>query len=130
MNIRNLSEIMNEIICDNILRKFEGISSIARENLSQKEFYENIDPDYDVVEDHIHFLIRDHTLKDTGAAISLTTKGWFILTNADKVGYVAQRIESAKKKTYEKDTRIFFRWTTLSAAVLILSWLTFKLIDV
>jgi len=127
MIIRNLSDMMNEIICDNILRKFEGITSIARENLSRSEFYANIDPDYSVIEDHIHFLIRDHSLKENEATISLTTKGWFMLTNADKVGYVARRIESVRQENYEKDTRTFFRWTTILSAVLILSWLAFKL---
>ena len=129
MNIRSLSEMINEIICDNLLRKFEGSNSITRENLQQKEFYSNIDPDFEVVEDHINFLIRDHSLKDTGSAISLTTKGWFILTNADKVGYVAQRIEIARREMNERETRIMFRWTTIAVSILIVTWLGFKFIN-
>jgi hypothetical protein len=126
MNFRGLSEMINEIICDNILRKFEGNKSFDRKYLKQREFYSNIDPDYEVVEDHINFLIRDHTLKDTGTEISLTTKGWFILTNADKVGYVAQRIESAKAEMVDRETRKLFRWVTLVVGCLMLAWLVYK----
>lgn len=126
MNFRDLSEMINEIICDNILRKFEGNKCIDRKYLKEKEFYANIDPDADVVEDHINFLIRDNTLKDTGSQISLTTKGWFILTNADKVGYVAQRIESAKQEIMERETRILFRWVTLIAGTAIIAWFVYK----
>jgi hypothetical protein len=126
MNIRSLSEMINEIICDNILRKFEGNKCFNRRDLRQKEFYANIDPDYEVVEDHVNFLIRDHTLQDSGSQISLTTKGWFILTNADKVGYVAQRVESAKQHIVEKETRILFRGITLIVGCLIIAWLIYK----
>jgi hypothetical protein len=129
MNVRSLGEMVNEIICDNILRKFEGNKCIPLENLRMKEFYENIDPDYSVVEDHVYFLIRDHTLRETGATLSLTTKGWFMLTNAEKVGYVAKRIEIARQLNNEKDNRTFFTWATVLAASLILGVFVVKLMN-
>lgn len=130
MNFRSLGEMINEIICDNILRKFEGNKSIKRENLKDRSFYENLDPDYSVIEEHINFLISDKTLKETGSAISLTTKGWFILTNADKVGYVAQKIETAERDLSERETRIIFRWATIIATAALAAWLIYKLVFV
>ena len=38
MNMVNFSEMINEIICDTILRKFEGTTSIAQENLRRGSF--------------------------------------------------------------------------------------------
>jgi len=128
MNLRSLGEMINEIICDNILRKFEGNKCIKRESLRDRSFYENLDPDYSVVEEHINFLISDKTLQETGSAISLTTKGWFILTNAEKVGYVAQKIENTEREMNERETRIIFRWATIIATISLAAWLIFKLI--
>lgn len=119
--------MINEIICDTILRKFDGNKSIPRHLTRQPEFYQNIDPDWGVVEDHIDFLIRDHTLKDNDSQLSLTTKGWFILTNNDKVGYVAQRVESQRQVNREHETRILFRWITLVVGIIIMIWLVYKL---
>ena len=130
MNLRSLGEMINEIICDNILRKFEGNKCIAREQLRERSFYENLDPDYSVVEEHINFLISDKTLKVNGSAISLTTKGWFILTNTDKVGYVAQKIEIAEREMNERETRMVFRWATIIATVSLAAWLLYKLVFV
>jgi hypothetical protein len=128
MIFRNLSAMINEIVCDNLLRKFEGNKSINREDLKLRSFYENVDPDYAVIEDHINFLITDKTLQEAGSSIRLTTKGWFILTNADKVGYVAQKVESAKREMNERDTRAMFRWTTLLAMLVIAGMLAYRLI--
>ena len=128
MNTRSLTEMINEIICDNILRKFEGNKAISWEKLRQKDFYYNIDPDVYVVEEHINFLIKDRTLKEVDSDVSLTTKGWFILTNAEKVGYVARRIESAQWEKSERDTRLTLLWATAIAAAAIISWLALKFI--
>lgn len=120
--------MINEIICDNILRKFEGNKSIPRERLKDRSFYANLDPDYTVVEEHINFLITDKTLQETGTSLSLTTKGWLILTNADKVGYVAQKVEATEREMYEHETRVFFKWVALIASVVVAGWLAYKLI--
>jgi hypothetical protein len=128
MKFRNLSEMVNEIICDNILRKFEDNQSIEREKLKERGFYENLDPDYAVVEDHINYLITDRTLKENGSKISLTTKGWFILTNADKVGYVAQKIESIEHEMSDNEARFVFKWAAILAVFIIGGWLAYRLL--
>jgi len=122
----NEGMLTNEIICDNILRKFEGNTSYSHTDVRLSSFYENIDPDYTIVEDHINFLLRDHTLKETPNGLSLTTKGWFILTNSERVGYVAQRIESARREQSEKETRALFRWTTVVVGSLLMGLLTYR----
>ena len=122
----NEGMLTNEIICDNILRKFEGNTSYSHADVRRSSFYENIDPDYTIVEDHINFLLRDHTLKETPNGLSLTTKGWFILTNSERVGYVAQRIESARREQSEKETRALFRWTTVVVGSLLMGLLTYR----
>jgi hypothetical protein len=120
--------MINEIICDNILRKFEGKKSIPREKLRDKSFYENIDPDFLIVEEHINYLIRDRTLRETESEISLTTKGWFILTNSDKVGYVARRIESVQWEKSERDSRLMVRWLSALTALSIATWLVYTFV--
>lgn len=120
--------LTNEIICDNILRKFEGNSSYSHADVRQLSFYQNIDPDYTIVEDHINFLLRDRTLKETSDGLSLTTKGWFILTNADRVGYVAQRIESVRREQVERETRALFRWTTVIVGFVLIGILAYRVI--
>jgi hypothetical protein len=122
--------MMNEILCDNILRTFEGNQSIEREQLRMGLFTSNLDPDSTVVEDHVNFLIHDKTLQERGTTISLTTKGWFILTNADKVGYVAQKVESVEREMSERETKLLFRWTALCATCIVLSWVAYKLVFV
>lgn len=126
MNTRSLTKMINEIICDNILRKFEGNKSISWDRLKDKDFYYNIDPDFYVVEEHINFLIKDRTLREVDSAVSLTTKGWFILTNAEKVGYVARRIENAQWEKSERDTRLTLLWAAGIAAAAIVLWLAMK----
>jgi hypothetical protein len=120
------SMITNEIICDNLLRKFEGNLTYAPEMIREKAFYSNIDPDYTIVEDHINFLLRDHILRETEQGISLTTKGWFVLTNADRVGYVARKIDSVRREQVEYETRKLFRWTTVLVGFVLMGWLTYK----
>ena len=118
--------LTNELICDNILRKFDENTSYSHSDVRLRSFYENIDPDYTIVEDHINFLLRDRTLMETSEGLSLTTKGWFILTNSDRVGYVAQRIEAAKKEQVERETRALFRWTTAVVGFMLIGILTYK----
>jgi hypothetical protein len=124
----NQSMLTNEIICDNILRKFDGNISYSHSDIRQQTFYQNIDPDYTTVEDHINFLLRDRTLQETTQGLSLTTKGWFLLTNSDRVGYVAQRIENARREQTERETRALFRWTTVLVGFVLMGLLTFKVI--
>jgi hypothetical protein len=120
--------LTNEIICDNILRKFDENKCYSHSDVRLRSFYENIDPDYTIVEDHINFLLRDRTLKETQEGLSLTTKGWFLLTNSDRVGYVAQRIDAVKKEQAEKETRAVFRWTTAVVGFVLIGLLTYKVI--
>ena len=124
----NQSMLTNEIICDNILRKFDGNISYSQSDIRHQTFYQNIDPDYTIVEDHINFLLRDRTLKETTEGLSLTTKGWFLLTNSDRVGYVAQRIENARREQTERETHALFRWTTVLVGFVLMGLLTYKVI--
>jgi len=122
--------LTNEVICDNILRKFDGNTSFSHSDVRLSSFYENIDPDYTIVEDHINFLLRDRTLRETPeGCLSLTTKGWFLLTNSDRVGYVAQRLESARRERVEREARALFRWTTVVVGSLLMSLLTYRVIN-
>src|SRR5688572_23162633 len=125
----NQGMLTNEIICDNILRKFDGNVNLTQTDIRSRTFYEHIDPDYTIVEDHINFLLRDRTLKETPQGLSLTTKGWFILTNADRVGYVAQRIENVRREQVERETRALFRWTTVVVGFVLMGLLTYKVIS-
>lgn len=122
------SMLTNEIICDNILRRFDSKTTWAHADIRQRSFYEHIDPDYTIVEDHINFLLRDNTLKETSDGLSLTTKGWFILTNSDRVGYVAQRIENYRREQVERETRALFRWTTVVVGFVLIGLLTYRVI--
>jgi hypothetical protein len=124
----NQSMLTNEIICDNILRKFDGNISYSHSDIRHQTFYQNIDPDYTIVKDHINFLLRDRTLQETTQGLSLTAKGWFLLTNSDRVGYVAQRIENARKEQTERETRALFRWTTVLVGFVLMGLLTYKVI--
>ena len=121
--------LTNEIICDNILRKFDGNTSFSHSEIRLRSFYENIDPDYAIVEDHINFLLKDRTLRQTSEGLSLTTKGWFLLTNSDRVGYVAQRIDSARRERADKETRAVFRWATAVVGFVLMGLLTYRAIN-
>jgi len=121
--------LTNEIICDNILRKFDGNAKYTHTDVRLSSFYENIDPDYTIVEDHINFLLMDRTLKETPEGLSLTTKGWFLLTNSERVGYVAQRMDSVRRERAERETRALFRWTTVVVGFMLISLLTYRVIN-
>jgi hypothetical protein len=119
---------INNLICDNILRKFDGHKSISRGKMRESHFYSNIDGDWMVVERHIEFLIRDRTLKEEDDIISLTNKGWFMMNNAEKVGYVAQTIDEAQWTKSERDGRVFLKIAAFIALGCTLVWSLFKLI--
>jgi len=127
--VKNFSDMINEIICDTLLRKFEGNTSIALDSVREADFYKNIDPDFSVVEDHINFLIADRTLKRMDQSISLTTKGWFLLTNNDKVGYVAQKIDMVRREMAERENRLFFRSATVVCGSLLVIWTFYSLLN-
>ena len=120
---------INNLICDNILRKFDGQKSISREKLRDNQLYANIDADWSVVERHIDFLIHDRTLKEEDAILSLTNKGWFMLNNAEKVGYVAQKIDDAQWRKSESDTRVIVRTTIYVALSVTIIWSLLKIIS-
>ncbi|MGC3946687.1 MAG: hypothetical protein QM762_19565 [Chryseolinea sp.] len=121
-------EGINNLICDNILRKFDGHKSISRGKMRESHFYSNIDGDWIVVERHIDFLIRDRTLKEEDEILSLTNKGWFMMNNAEKVGYVAQKIDDAQWRKSERDGRVFLRVFAFITLGGILLWSLLKLI--
>jgi hypothetical protein len=122
-------DCINNLICDNILRKFDGHKSISRSKLRDSKIYANIDADWAVVERHIEFMIHDRTLKEEDAILSLTNKGWFMLNNAEKVGYVAQKIDDAQWRRSESDTRTVIRATIFMAIGVSVFWFVLKLID-
>lgn len=119
---------INNIICDNILRKFDGNKAISRDRLRENKFYSNIDADWEVVERHIEFMLEDRTLKEDDAVLSLTNKGWFMLNNSDKIGYVAQKIEDIQWRRSERDTRVVIRATVLVGLGATVLWAIVKLI--
>ena len=107
-------EGINNLICDNILRKFDGHKAISRAKM--RENASNIDFDWDIVERHIEFMIADRTLKEDETVLSLTNKGWFMLNHTEKLGYVAQKIEDAQWRKNEHNARVIVR-TTLAVIV-------------
>lgn len=121
---------INNIICDNILRKFDGNKAISRARLRENEFYANIDADWEVVERHIEFMLEDRSLKEEDAMLSLTNKGWLMLNNSDKIGYVAQKIEEVQWTRSERDTRVVIRATVLVSLGVTALWVIVKLIYV
>ena len=120
---------INNLICDNILRKFDGHKSISRAKLRDNKFYANIDVEWEVVERHIEFLIHDRTLKEEDAILSLTNKGWFMMNNSEKVGYVAQKIDEFQWRKSESDTRIALRAAIFVALGLACFWGILELIS-
>lgn len=121
---------INSIICDNILRKFDGVKAISREKMRQTGFHVNIDAEWSVVEEHINFLVADRALKEEDAMLSLTSRGLFMLSNADKVGYVAQKIDDVQWKRSERDTRIVVRTTVYVALAVTIVWAVIKLVAI
>ena len=121
---------INNLICDNILRKFDGHKSISRAKLRDNKLYVNIDVDWEVVERHIDFLINDRTLKEEDAVLSLTNKGWFMMNNSEKVGYVAQKIDEVQWRKSEKDTRVVVRAAIFVALGLAFFWGMLELISI
>lgn len=121
---------INNLICDNILRKFDGHKSISRGKMRESDFYSNIDCDWSVVERHIEFLIRDRALREEDELLSLTNKGWFMMNNAEKVGYVAQKIDDAQWRKSERDGRVFLRVVAFVMLAGVLIWSVMKLITV
>lgn len=119
---------INSIICDNILRKFDGVKAISRETMRQTGFYLNIDADWAVVEQHIDFLVADRALKEEDAMLSLTNRGSFMLSNAEKVGYVAQKIDDVQWVRSERDTRMIVRATIYVALGVTIIWAVFRLV--
>ena len=120
---------INNLICDNILRKFDGHKSISRAKLRDNKLYANIDVEWEVVERHIEFLIHDRTLKEEDAILSLTNKGWFMMNNSEKVGYVAQKIDEVQWRKSESDTRIAIRAAIFVAVGLACFWGILELIS-
>ena len=120
---------INNLICDNILRKFDGQKAIALTKMRESAFYANIDADWEVVERHIKFMIEDRTLKEDESVLSLTNKGWFMLNHKEKVGYVAQKIEDAQWKKSEHDVRTLKRIAIYVALIAVALWIIARLVN-
>jgi len=124
------SDGINNLICDNILRKFGGNKTISRAKMREITFYANIDADWGVVERHIEFMIEDRTLKEDETMLTLTNKGWFMLNHTEKLGYVAQKIEDTQWKKSENDVRIVVRVTIYLALGATALWIIARLIAI
>lgn len=98
--------------------------------MRQTGFHVNIDAEWSVVEEHINFLVADRALKEEDAMLSLTSRGLFMLSNADKVGYVAQKIDDVQWKRSERDTRIVVRTTVYVALAVTIVWAVIKLVAI
>jgi predicted transcriptional regulator len=121
----------NEELFDAILKKFTGDRSFSRDEIRDSSFYENLNEDYYVVENHLNFLIGQEMLKESNDRIpivSLTRKGWYVMTNPKAAGYVAQRKEREKKNKREKATLIWAALAAIFAAGAILTWVIDKLV--
>jgi len=92
--------VEHEELLDAILKKFEGNLSYTWKDFQTKALYESLDSDYFVVENHLNRLIGDEVLKESNDPvpyISMTRKGWFVMTNPEIAGYVTQKKEALKK---------------------------------
>ena len=115
----------NELICDKILDKFRGNKSFTWDEVHQPEFYNSINSDYYVVENHIKFLLGDDSLQEIGnpPSLSKTPKGWFIMTDSGKFGYVAKRQEERRKETRENLTLHWAKWATIITVISLVIWI-------
>ncbi|MBS1661877.1 MAG: hypothetical protein JST68_12595 [Bacteroidetes bacterium] len=121
----------NEELFDAILKKFTGDKSFSRDEIKSTDFYADLNSDYFVVENHLNFLIGQEMLKESNDQppfVSLTRKGWFVMTNSSSAGYVTQRKEREKKERREKATLLWAALSAIFAAAAIATWLIDKLI--
>jgi len=121
----------NDELFDGILKKFVGNKSLSWEAIHAEEFYRDLNSDYFVVENHLNFLIGEGMLKESeepNPYISLTRKGWYVMTNTEKAGYVAKLGNRLKKEQREKSTLTWAKWATIFAAVTIITWVVDKLL--
>ncbi len=114
---------INNIICDNILRVIAAKEHVTRATMHDRGIYSGIDAEWEVVERHIDFLIRARTLKEDEDILSLTSKGAFMLANAEKIGYVAQKIESVQWQRTERNARKLILIATLLTIGMVIAWL-------
>ena len=113
---------INNIICDNILRVIAAKKNITRTAMRDAGIYSGIDAEWEVVERHVDFLIRARTLKEEDDILSLTSKGSFMLANAEKIGYVAQKIESMQWQRTERNARKLILIAALLTIGMVIAW--------
>jgi hypothetical protein len=121
----------NEELFDAILHKFEGDKSFSRDQIRNESFYKDLNTDYFAVENHLNFLIGEEVLKESYDAVpyvSLTRKGWFIMTNPGVAGYVIRKKESLRKEKREKATLVWAKWATIFGALAVVTWIVDKLL--
>ena len=81
------------VICDNILRRFQGNGAVRWEGL-KKEFAHDMHQ-YHVVENNINYLIAEGMVRRHPSLeiLHLTEKGFATLAEIDTLGYVAKENE-------------------------------------
>jgi hypothetical protein len=117
-----------EIILDKLLKKFNGNVSFTWADLHKPDFFESIDPDYFVVENHINFLLGDGALHDVAGYVALTRRGLFMMAYVDTEGYVPKKRQLLQAQNLNKK---ILTWAIVAAVVSVLSllgWLLDKLI--
>ena len=120
-----------DYICDLLLKQFEGNKSFSWEELHKESFYGKVDENYFVVENYIKYLIGENMLKEYlhhgSFYVSLTEKGWFVMTNFETDGYVSKRALQNKIELRDRQTLKYAKWATIISGVTLLTWLIDKL---
>ncbi len=110
--MENISQ--KSIICDAILKKFDGNTHYTWKLLHEESFYKSINESYFVVENHIKYLLGENILHENSnnatsaefVYIQLSSKGWFMMTNIDTEGFVAIERKSKEKERAKDDREI------------------------
>jgi hypothetical protein len=120
----------NEELFDAILKKFTGDRSFSRDEIRSLTFHQDLNDDYFVVENHLNFLIGEELLKESSdpmPIVSLTRKGWYIMTNPAQAGYVTKRELQKKREKREKSTLFWAVLAGVGAVLAIIVWVLDKI---
>jgi len=116
---------------DNLLLKFEGNKSFNHTQVHDRSFYESLDDDFFVVENHLNFLIGDGMIKVTPLSnmgninyelcyYSLTEKGFAVMTDLENLGYASKQKEESERYALDVGTYKFAKWSVILTAIAIL----------
>lgn len=117
-------------LSDAILLKFKGNKTISWDEVKEEAF-NDIHSDYYVIENRIKFLLGENILKEQTTLgvkvyimLSMTNKGWGVMTDIESEGYVAQvKIEIGSEKKRIRNYRIGIATLIVAALALILGCL-------